>query len=256
MKNHIVFLFFICFIYKTYGQEKTTAFKDGEWLKYKVSYSGFLRAGSIVLEVKETNYKDKKVFHSKGTGWTTGLVKLFFEVDDNYESYFNKENIKPYLFKRKVREGNYRKNVIMSFNHKYKKAYIQDFNLQKDTSIVFHNIQDMLSSFYYLRRKEVEKMKINQEVEINILLDSQIYPFKVRFLGREVLKTRFGKVKTLLFKPIIHSKRVFKDEESVIVWITEDANKIPIKLKANLAVGSLRADLEKYRNLANKFVKQ
>ena len=86
-------------------------------------------------------------------------------------------------------------------------------------------------------------------------MDSQVYPFKLRFLGKENLKTKFGKVKTLIFRPIVQSGRVFKAQESVTIWITDDANKIPIKMKASLTVGSLRAELEKYKGLANPFQK-
>ena len=88
-----------------------------------------------------------------------------------------------------------------------------------------------------------------------MFLDSQIYPFKLRFLGKETLKTKVGKVKTLRFRPIVQAGRVFKAQESVTIWITADKNKIPIKLKADLAVGSLRADLEAYKGLANSFEK-
>ena len=88
-----------------------------------------------------------------------------------------------------------------------------------------------------------------------MFLDSKVYPFKLRFLGREVLKTKFGKIKSMIFRPLVESGRIFKEQESVTIWITDDANRIPIKMKASLAVGSLRADLERYEGLANNFTK-
>ena len=97
-------LTFTCF-----SQEKKETFKGGEWLRYKMSYSGFFRAGTAVLELKETNLNGEKVFYSKGTGWTSGLLKWFFKVDDVYESYFDKGPVKPILFKRKINEGGYKK---------------------------------------------------------------------------------------------------------------------------------------------------
>jgi hypothetical protein len=86
-----------------------------------------------------------------------------------------------------------------------------------------------------------------------MFLDSQVYPFKLRFLGTEILKTSFGKIKTLKFRPMVQAGRVFKANESVTIWITADDNKIPIKLKASLSVGSLRAELDAYKGLANSF---
>ncbi|MDG1698431.1 MAG: DUF3108 domain-containing protein [Polaribacter sp.] len=251
MKNYILFFFTVFFFTTISSQQKEVAFKSGEVLRYKMSYSGFFRAGTAVLEVKEKDFNGKKVYHSIGSGWTSGAVKLFFEVDDKYESYFDKDTIKPYVFKRKINEGGYKKHRITSFNYTSKKAYIQDFRLQKDTSVAFYNVQDMLSSFYYLRNRDVKNMKKGEEIAIDMFMDSQVYPFKLRFLGRETLKTKFGAIKTMIFRPLVQSGRIFKAQESVTLWITDDANKIPLKLKADLSVGSLRAELEVYKGLAN-----
>jgi hypothetical protein len=256
MKKYTLFFLALTFSFSVVSQNKTQTFKDGESLRFKMSYSGFLRAGTAVLEVKETELNGKKVFYSKGTGWTSGMIKWFFKVDDKYESYFAKNEIKPYLFKRKIDEGGYKKHRNTTFNYASNKAYVQDFTKQTDTSVAFTKVQDMLSAFYYLRNSDVKNMKKGDEIAINMFIDSQIHPFKLRFLGKQVLKTTFGKVNTLLFRPLVQSGRIFKAEESVTLWITDDANKIPIKMKADLAVGSLRADLESYKGLANEFGKK
>ena len=253
MKKFSPLLLCILFLTATFSQQKQVVFKSGEWLQYKMSYSGFFRAGTATLEVQEKDFNGKKVFYTKGSGWTSGAIKWFFEVDDHYESYFDKDTIKPYVFKRKINEGGYKKHRITSFNYTSNKAYVQDFILQKDTSIVFSEVQDMLSSFYYLRNRDVKNMKKGEEIAIDIFMDSQIYPFKLRFLGRETLKTKFGTINTMIFRPLVQSGRVFKAQESVTLWITDDANKIPVKLNADLAVGSLRAELEAYKGLANPF---
>mgnify|MGYP001588788415 FL=1 len=253
MKTHRLIFFSLFFLTAMVGQQKPTVFKSGEWLRYKMSYSGFLRAGTAVLELSEKDFNGKKVFYTKGTGWTSGAVKWFFKVEDRYESYFDKDTIKPYLFKRKINEGGYKKHRITSFNYKSNKAYVQDFTLQKDTSVVFSRVQDMLSAFYYLRNYNVKNMKKGEEIGIDMFMDSQVYPFKLRFLGREILKTKFGTLKTMIFRPLVQSGRIFKAQESVTLWITDDENKIPVKLSADLSVGSLRADLEAYKGLANPF---
>ena len=253
MKNFFLIFFTLFFFTAANSQHNEKAFKSGEWLRYKMSYSGFLRAGTAILEVNEKDFNGKKVFHTKGTGWTSGMIKWFFKVDDVYESYFDKKEIKPYLFKRKIDEGGYKKHINTTFNQKTKKATVKDFIKKTDTVIPFLNVQDMLSSFYYLRNQNVKDIKKGDEIAIDMFLDSQVYPFKLRFLGREVLKTKFGKVKCLLFRPLVQSGRIFKAEESVTMWVTDDDNKIPIKMKASLAVGSLRAELESYKGLANSF---
>ena len=256
MKKNILLLTALLFFSALVSQEQKQAFKSGEWLRYKMSYSGFLRAGTAILEVEEKELNGKKIFHTKGTGYTSGMIKWFFEVDDKYESYFDKKEIKPYVFKRKIDEGGYKKHRITSFDYSTNKAYVQDFTKQKDTSVAFSNVQDMLSSFYYLRNQDVSNLKKGEEIAIDMFMDSQVYPFKLKFLGREVIKTKFGKINSLIFRPLVQSGRVFKAQESVTIWITDDANKIPIKMKASLSVGSLRAELESYKGLANTFKKK
>lgn len=253
----ITLLFCILFLtVSIFAQDKDPVFKKGEWLRFKMSYSGFLRAGSATLSVDETQLNGKEVFHVTGKGWTSGMIKWFFKVNDNYQSYFDKKTGKPYLFKRKINEGGYKKNRHTTFDYNKKEAYVQDFIKQKDTTITsIDNIQDMMSSFYFLRSYDTSNLKPNDEIALDMFMDSQIYPFKLRFLGREVLKTKFGKINSLIFRPLVQSGRVFKAQESVTIWITDDLNKIPIKMKADLSVGSLRAELEAYKGLANDFKK-
>ncbi|MDB9842548.1 DUF3108 domain-containing protein [Polaribacter sp.] len=256
MKKQIVVILVLFLSFTSFSQKEVRAFKSGEKLRYKMSYSGFLTAGTAVLELNEVELEGKKVFYSRGSGWTSGIIKWFFKIDDVYESYFDKETIKPYYFKRKIDEGGYKKHRNTQFNYDSKKAYVQDFINQKDTIVAFSNVQDMMSSFYYLRTQDVKGMKKGDEIAIDMFMDSQVYPFKLRFLGKEVLKTKFGKINTLVFRPLVQSGRIFKAEESVTIWITDDANKIPIKMQADLSVGSLRAELQDYQGLATGFNKR
>ena len=257
-KRTLIFVLFFT-VLTSYSQgvdkKKDPVFKNGEWLRYKMSYSGWMRAGTAVLKLEEKELHGKKVYHATGTGWTSGMIKWFFKVDDTYESYFDKKVVIPYFFKRKIDEGGYKKNRNTTFNYTTNEALVEDFIKKKDTLITFSDVQDMLSSFYYLRNQNVDTLKKGEEIRIDMFLDSQIYPFKLRFLGKETLKTKVGKVKTLKFRPLVQAGRIFKAQESVTIWITADKNKIPIKMNANLSVGSLRADLEAYKGLANSFEK-
>ena len=248
MKKHLAFIFSF-FILAVYSQETEPVFKVGEKLQYKMSYSGFLRAGTATLEIKEAEINDKKVFHAVGKGWTTGMIKWFFKVNDNYQTYFDKDSIKPYLFKRKINEGGYKIHRNITFDHIKNEALIEDFRKNKKTTASIEDVQDMLSTFYFLRAINFNNLKEGDEVALKMFLDFKTYNFKLKFLGRETLRSSFGKVKTLIFRPLVQSGRIFKAEESVKIWVTDDRNKVPIKLKADLAVGSLRAELEEHKNL-------
>lgn len=253
MRKQVFILILLIFNLGFSQQKKTVAFKDGEWLKFRMSYSGFLKAGEAELTLKKTTSEGKKVFHANGTGRTTGMIDWFFKVRDNYQSYFDSKNGRPYLFKRDVNEGGYKIRKDIKFDHARKKAIIKNILHKKDTVISIGNVQDMISTFYFLRSQDTSKMKAGDEIDVNMFFDEQTYRFKLRFLGYEILKTKFGKIKTKKFRPIVKAGRVFKAKESVTIWITADDNKIPIKLRAELAVGSLRAELDAYKGLANPF---
>ena len=83
--------------------------------------------------------------------------------------------------------------------------------------------------------------------------DDGIYKFKLKYLGKEILRTKFGKVECLKFKPYVKSGRIFKEQESLTLWVSNDLNRIPIRIKADLAVGSLKADLDGFNGLKNQF---
>lgn len=230
------------------------AFQKGEWLQYRMSYSNFLNAGYATLKVRGARNNNSNAFHVLGDGKTSGLVGLLFKVKDNYQTYFHQESLKPYRFIRKINEGGYTKNKEILFDYESSEALVKDFkhNTEKTYSID-HDIQDMLSALYYIRNQNLGNLKLNEEIKLKLFFDQEIYIFKLRFLGKEVLKTKFGDVKSLIFRPIVQSGRVFKEEESVTIWVSDDKNKVPLKIKASLAVGSLRADLDGFKGLAHPF---
>lgn len=236
----------------SYAQSKKATFKDGEWIKYRMHY-GFVNAGYATVNVKVVKKDGKDAFHIIGKGWTTGMTRWFFKVKDNYQTWFYKDNLKPYHFRRRVDEGGHIISRDVYFDQEGKKAFVKDHKKKKERTVAINNVQDMISAFYYLRSQDVSTLKVGDELKLNMFFDYETFGFRLKFLGKETIKTKFGKVKCLKFRPLVQSGRVFKAEESLTVWITDDANKIPVRIKADLAVGSLKADLEEYKGLANTF---
>lgn len=251
----LLFIIAIFFTVQTSFAQEKSAFQEGEWFKFRMSYSGFLKAGNATLEVKDANLNGKKVFHVIGKGWTTGAIKWFFKVKDRYESYFDMETGKPYKFVRKIDEGGHTKDIEIDFDHVKKEAIVENKKKNKITTVATEkDVQDMVSAFYYLRNHyDTEKIKEGDVVEMNMFFDEENYKFKLKFLGRETIDTEFGHVKTLKFRPYVMAGRVFKEQESLTLWVSGDENKIPLKIKADLAVGSLRADLEAFKGLKHPF---
>ena len=234
------------------AQEK--AYGDGEFFKFRVHY-GFVTAGYATLKVKNASIKGKEVFHVRGYGETVGVSKWFFKVEDDYQSYIDKEKDIPYRFIRKIDEGGYTKDIEIDFNHNTQKATVNDKKHNEITVLSFpEDTQDMISAFYYLRNQlDTENIKTGDVVEMNMFFDQENYKFRLKFLGKEVLDTNFGRVRTLIFRPYVQSGRVFKEKESLTVWISDDQNKIPLQIKADLAVGSLKADIDAYKGLKHPF---
>ncbi len=244
---YILTIFFTIHIFS-----QSTAFKVGEQLKYRLSYSNFFTAGFATMDIKKSKKHGKDAFHVIGKGKTTGMINWFFKVRDNYETYIEKETLLPYKFIRQIDEGGYTKDKEILFDQEAQKASVFDRETQKmKTYSTEKNVQDILSSLYFMRNEDISDFKNGDELFLPIFLDGEMMHMKLRFLGREIIKTKFGKIKAAKFMPLVASDRIFKDKESVTVWVSDDENKIPLLIKADLAVGSLRADIYKYKGLAN-----
>ena len=112
----------------------------------------------------------------------------------------------------------------------------------------------MISAYYYLRNQiDVENLKKGDEIITNMFFDKETFGFKLKYLGKETIRTKFGKVNALKFRPYVMAGRVFKEEESLTLWVSNDKNRIPLRIKANLAIGSLRADLVAFKGLKHSF---
>ncbi|WP_306351452.1 DUF3108 domain-containing protein [Flavobacterium sp. '19STA2R22 D10 B1'] len=249
----IIILFVLTISISLQAQTKET-FTVGEWFKFRIHY-GLVNAGYATVEVKEGIKNNKKVFHAVGNGYTTGVTKLFFKVNDDYQSYFDKTTGQPYHYIRKIDEGGYKKNQEGFFNQSNNTVFVKDYKHDSEKTLsVPENVQDIMSSFYYLRNHpDIDKLKIGESITIDMFFDEETFKFKLKYIGKEDIKTKFGKISTLVFKPSVQAGRVFKEKESLTVWISDDENKIPVRIKASLAVGSLKADLEEYKGLKNPF---
>lgn len=253
MKKIILLVLFISSV--SLKSQNNAAYGAGEWIVLRIHY-GLVDAGYATLQVKEATLNNKNVFHVIGKGYTTGISKIFFNVSDNYESYIDKETGIPYRFIRKINEGGYTKNQEGFFNSAENKVLVKDYkHATEKTFDIPKNTQDILSAFYYLRNYPyIDKIKPGESVDIDMFFDNKTTKFKLKFIGRENIRTKFGIVPTMIFKPLVQTGRVFKEQESLTVWISDDQNKLPIRVKASLLVGALKADLDEYKGLKHPLI--
>lgn len=238
-----------------FAQEKATPFKAGEWLKFRVHY-GIFNASIATLHLTNHTLNGKSVYRVRGEGRTTGLARAFFKVDDVYESYFDKKDGKPYRFVRKIDEGGYTRDIEINYDYAKKQAELNDKKKgKKENFTITDKVQDLVSAFYYIRKNyDFEDLVEGEFIKLDMLYDDDgIFQFKLKYMGIDTLSTKYGKVECLKFRPYVQSGRVFKEEESLSLWASNDDNKIPIRIKADIAVGSIKADLDGYNGLSNQF---
>lgn len=231
-----------------YRETTNNAFHAGESVEYLIHY-GMINAGTATLRVEESpyNFGNREAYHIVGTGKSIGSFDWFFKVRDHYETYIDKQGLFPYRFIRNCDEGGYKINQDYTF-HPDKRAYKDG---KGEGYITPDFVQDMLSSYYYARTIDYSKAKVGDVFTIMTLVDDEIYPLKMKFVGRETIKVDVGSFRCLKFAPVVQKGRVFKKEEDMTVWITDDANHLPILAKAKILVGSIKMEMRSYSGLKN-----
>jgi|ERR1017187_5107895 hypothetical protein len=231
---------------------KNEAFKRGEMLAFRMHY-GIIDAGMATLSVTDeaTEIGGRRTFHVVGLGKSKGAFDWFFKVRDRYETYIDEQAIVPWLFVRRVSEGSYTCSQDYIFNHFNQKVNVGENKMYN----IEPNMQDMVSAFYNARTMNLSGAKAGDLYAINCFVDNEIFPVKIKFIARETIETDLGTFKCLKFRPIIQQGRIFKHEEDLNIWITDDKNHIPIKGQADVLVGSIKMELTSYSGLANPISK-
>ncbi|MFD2037194.1 DUF3108 domain-containing protein [Belliella marina] len=257
LKSVIVAFFYCMAIHPGFAQQKNTAFKSGEELTFKVSYS-FFDAAEAKMKINPyvTKINERPVYKIDVTGSTLGLFKLF-KVNDTWGSYLDTTKMIPLQSYRFIEEGKYRKNERVVFDHDKGKALVRLYDREDDQIIdtkdytIPKNVQDIVSGFYLLRTMDLTKHKKGDVISITGFFDKEIYNLKLIYEGKEKLSTEVGDYETFKLTPIMPSNKLFRGKHPVTVWVSDDQNKIPLKIKAKLMVGALNMDITKAEGLRN-----
>ncbi|HEY8733459.1 MAG TPA: DUF3108 domain-containing protein [Puia sp.] len=222
------------------------AFQAGESITFKVYYTlagVYISAGEATFTVALEDLNGKPVYHVTGNGKNYAFLDNFFKVRDKYETFIDTANLQPLKFIRNVSEGSYKKYENVSFN---KTAHTAVTN-----SGVFKTpdcIQDVLSTMYYARNIDFNKMKPGDKIPFSMFLDNQVYNLYIRYVGKETIKTKYGKFKAIKIKPLLIKGTIFEGGEKMTVWISDDANHIPVRVESPISVGSVKVDMMDFRN--------
>ena len=230
---------------------RNTAFLSSEKLTFKVFYTlagVYVGAGEVTFSTTLETLNNKPVYHIVGDGKTYNFYDNFFKVRDRYESYVDTATLQPYKFIRNVFEGGYKKYENVTFNKTTNTAITND-GVYKVPGCV----QDVLSAIYYSRNIDFSKYKPGDKIPFDLFLDKEVFNMYVRYLGKETIKTKYGKFKAIKFKPLLLKGTIFEGGEKMTVWVSDDRNHIPLRIESPISVGSIKVDMINRQKLRHPF---
>lgn len=226
---------------------RNLAFQNGENISFSVFYSViglYVNGGTANFSVNLEQLNNKPVYHVVGVGNSNPSYDWIFKVRDRYESFIDTSAMLPKKFIRNISEGGFKKVENITFDHQEKKAVTTD-----GVFTITNCIQDVLSSIYYARNIDFSKYQVDDKIPFSMFLDNAIYNLYIKYLGKEIIKTRYGKYHAIKFKPLLVKGTIFEGGEKMTVWVSDDANHIPLRIESPIIVGSLKVDMKQYKNL-------
>lgn len=219
-------------------------FRQGERMRFVIFY-GILDAGFVESELEMVEHNGQKAYHSRMLAKSTGLADKLYKVRDEYHAIFDTISIQPIESIRDIHEGRYEKYNVVQYDY----DSLWAINIKKDTFDIPTDVRDMVSVFHFIRNVDYHKLEYGEIIKINTFFDNEIFPFDMRYRGVETVKTRGGRYKCFKLVPYVEPGRIFNTEDDMTIWLSADRNRVPIRVKLDLKVGSIKVDLIEYSGL-------
>ena len=245
----LVLIALICFL----PLNANVAFRDGEKLVFTVKY-GIVSAAEATLEAKSSSMNGRSAWNLSTDARTYPFFDAFFKVRDRVDSWWDKETLLPIKYTKNLQEGKYRQRRIHTFDHSNNTTNYQKYSFRQgiyksEDMKMLANSQEVLSAFYHVRN---QNLKPKQRLRVNITSDGRTMNTEIIVHRREKVKTIFGDINCLVIEPKLISGAVFKQTGRIIIWITDDAYKIPVKMESAVSFGSFVAELKEAYNVPYK----
>lgn len=223
------------------------AFKEGEKLTFDVKY-GFVTAGVAVMQVpKIKRISGRNAYHVTFEVNSVPSFDLFYKVRDRYETYIDIEGLFPWRFEQHIREGSYSRDFSAFFDQRKGKAKTSEG--EYDIPLYAH---DIVSAFYFARTLDYSNLKVGDKIRLQNFYKNKVYDLDVKYLGKETIEVAAGKFDCIIVEPLVQEGGLFKSEGSILVWLTDDDIKMPVRVKTKVVVGAIDADLTEYSGLAGE----
>lgn len=257
--NILLLLFLFPSFLHAQCQVKNNAFKPGEFVSYTITYNWgpvWVDAGVVTFSVDSVLYREKPAFHIKSSGKTFPSYDLLFKVRDYYDSWVDPVTFKTIDFKRYVYEGGYSLVNTLHFDYAQNKVIsntkTNNNPVRFDTLPVRPCAFDMLAAIYQTRNIDLSGVNTGNKQHVTVLIDDAYYDIYIRPLSKEVIETQQGsKYRCIKFAAKMVQGTIFKGEEDVLVWVTDDANRVPVYIEAKIIVGTIKAYIREVKGLRN-----
>jgi hypothetical protein len=224
-----------------------SAFDVGERLVFDINY-GFVTAGQAVMVIPGFKYVNgHKAFEINTYAVSSEAFDNIFKVRDKYSSFVDVDGIYPHRFEQHVREGHFSKDYQAFFDQDELTAETDDGAKYKIPKYV----HDILSAFYYVRTLDLTQYHKSQKISLQNFYDGETHPLDVMVLGRQKIEVEAGTFDCIVIEPLVVKGGLFKNEGSIRIWLTNDANKMPVKVSTKVIVGAIDITLTKYSGLKN-----
>lgn len=247
--KHIIFVILLATTI-TFAQTKefrtveNNAFTVGEKLTFNVKY-GFVTAGVAVMEIpKIKRIAGREVYHVVFKVNSLPSFDPFYKVRDRYETYIDVKALFPWRFEQHVREGGFSMDFAAFFDHRKGIA-----KTSKGSYEIPPNVNDIVSTFYYARTLDYSNLEVGDRFKLHNFYKKKVYPLDVIYKGKETVEVEAGTFDCIMVEPVIVEGGLFKTEGRIIIWLTDDELKIPVKVKTKILIGSIDAELAEYEGL-------
>ena len=217
----------------------------GETLDYEISW-GFITAGNARMLIKET--KNENELEIISLAWNNGAFETFFPVKDTVKSTVTADSLLPKVFNQKISEGSYKRRVKTVYNFAANKASITDTAYKNttlkhgmDTTIAISGGERCILSAFYLAR--TLNLKPGDTAYFDAIGGVKKYKLKVICHRKETINTALGKKDCLVIEPVIQGDGLFKAKGKLTIWLTDDSERLPVLMKSEIAIGSIKASL-------------
>lgn len=254
MKNLFLFLFFGTSLI---GTAQNTSIGTNEKLTFSASYnmSGLLtEIAQVTMETSVVKTSNSTLLKLKCTAATYSSFDNYFKIRDLYESYVSPTTLVPYLYKRDINEGSYFKFEQYKYNRKagtVSSTMKKKNTEEKKTVKIGANTRDIVSTIYHIRNLDIEKATPGDTQNLTFLFDNEELIISVKYLRKETINTNLGKKECYKLAISLKNDDALKGTNENLLWLTADANKVPVYAKFNIAVGTGELKLKSASGLKN-----